>query len=288
MSRRGFTLVEILVGLILTGIVGTAIIRALTGTQRGTSSQFARIDAQETARAVNYYLTAALREVNASDGDIEVADASTLKFRGMRWTGISCTGVTVTGGSLRITVKNTQLFGQRAPDALLDSLFVFNENNPGVRTDDAWLLGIVTNTGNNTCTDGSAGTRLTLVIAAASGGNAAAVAGFTSGSPIRGWQPEEISLPAVSGVYWLGQRTMDNSGAWTAVTQLAGPLTSTGLALTYYDNTNTVTATLANIASVGLIVRSRSVDIARGSAGTNTNIQDSLVTRIAIRNNNRY
>ena len=113
-------------------------------------------------------------------------------------------------------------------------------------------------------------------------------AGFLLGGPIRGWQPEELSLAASGGYYYLMQRTRDNSGSWSALTQLVGPLTSTGLELTYYDNTNTVTGTLANIASVGLIVRSQSIDVAKGAAGTKTNLVDSLTTRIALRNNNRY
>lgn len=288
MTRRGFTLAEILVGLILTGIVGTAIVRSLTGTQRNTSAQFARIDTQESARAVMYYLTSAVRELDASDGDIEAATSSLLQFRGVRWTAVSCSAVSVTGGSLRITVKNTQIFGQRAPDGSLDSMYVFNENNVGIRTDDAWLGAKLTATGSNACDDGSAGTRLTFVVDAASGGNAAAVAGFVSGGPIRGWQPEELSLAATSGLYYLSQRTMDNSGTWSAATRLVGPLTSTGFELTYFDNTNTTTATLTNIASVGLKVRAQSIDIAKGAAGTKTNLVDSLTTRIAVRNNNRY
>ena len=289
MSRRGFTLAEILVGLLLTGIVGTAVIRALTGTQRGTSAQFARIDAQESARAVNYYMQSALRELDASEGDVRVANSTTLEFRGMAWTGMSCTAVTVVGGNLRIVVKNTQLFGRRAPDASLDSILVYNENDPGIRTDDVWLVGAISATAGGTCADLSAGTRLTLAISAASGGNAAAVAGFVSGGPIRGFQTEEISLyDDGAGAYWLGQRTMDNAGTWSAIEPLAGPLTSTGLALAYYDTLNAVTATLADIASVGVTIRTQSRDIARGSAGINTNIQDSLLTRIALRNNVRY
>lgn len=288
MTRRGFTLAEILVGLILTGIVGTAIIRSLTGTQRNTSAQFARIDAQESARSVMYYLTSALRELDASDGDVEVANASGIQFRAMRWTAVSCTPVTVSLLTLQITVKNTQIFGQRAPDATLDSLYIFNENNPGIRTDDAWLGAKLTATASNNCTDGSAGTRLTLMVDAASGGNLAAVSGFLSGAPIRGWQVEELSLAATSGLYYLSQRTKNNAGTWSAATQLVGPLSSTGFALTYFDNTNTATATLANIASVGLIVRSQSIDVAKGAAGTKTNLVDSLTTRIALRNSNRY
>jgi hypothetical protein len=76
---------------------------------------------------------------------------------------------------------------------------------------------------------------------------------------------------------------MDASGTWTAVEALLGPLTSGGLALAYYDTLGTATATLANIASVGVTIRSQALDPT--PAGY---IADSVVTRIAVRNNRRF
>jgi prepilin-type N-terminal cleavage/methylation domain-containing protein len=50
-ARRGLTLVELLVALVLAGIVGTAIVRMMNTTQRITRVQFGRMDAQQSATA---------------------------------------------------------------------------------------------------------------------------------------------------------------------------------------------------------------------------------------------
>ena len=109
------------------------------------------------------------------------------------------------------------------------------------------------------------------------------------GDVIRGFQMEELSLYTDgSGVNWLGQSTADLAGAWSAVTPLAGPLQANGLSFTYYDTLNVVTATKTNVASVGVVVRSQSVKNARRSTGAIGTILDSLITRVALRNNKRF
>ena len=287
--RRGFTLIEMLIGLIIMGILGTALIKTMTNIQRTTGAQTARMDSQESMRAVAFYVSGLLHEVDAFEGDLVTATASTIRVRAPRWTGITCTTVSTSGANLLVTVKKSQLFGVRSPSPTLDSLLVFNEVTTAARADDVWLFGKMIDTLTQNCPDGSAGLRLTILIAAASGGNAAATAGFTLGSPIRGFQMEELALYTDgSGVNWLGQSTADLAGTWSAVTPLAGPLQASGLSFTYFDTLNVATATKTNVASVGLVVRSQSVTRARGSSGGNTNLRDSLTTRIALRNNKRF
>lgn len=287
LSRRGYTLVEILIGLVLASLIGGAVYRVMVESQRITRSLNGRVDAQQSARTAAMYLSTALREVAASEGDIVVADATELRFRAMRWTGITCTALASASGNLTVTLRNTQTWGYRAPSAASDSLILFNENDPETRADDAWLFGgISAVTTGQTCTDGSAGTQLTFAITAGSGGNAAALAGFTVGSPARGFQHEELTLyTATGGSRWLGYRTMASGGTWTDVEPLVGPLTSAGLALAYYDTLGTATTNLARIASVGVTVRSQSIERTTGGAA---NLSDSVVTRIAVRNNRRY
>jgi prepilin-type N-terminal cleavage/methylation domain-containing protein len=286
MNRRGFTIAELLVALVLASVVGLAIIKMLNSSEKLTRTQFGRMDSQQSAMSAAYYLNSVLRELDASEGDIVTATSSTLGFRGMRWTGMSCTTVTTSGSDLLVTLKDSLTFGVRAPDHSLDSLLVFSENTPTTRSDDVWLDGWLVGKGTGTCDDGSPGTTLTFRITTAAGGNAACTASWTVGSPIRGFQREELSLYADgAGANWLGRRSMDQGGTWTAIEQLAGPLASNGLALTYRDTLNAVTATLANIASVGVILRTRSADITGANPG---NVRDSLITRVALRNNKRF
>jgi hypothetical protein len=247
------------------------------------------MESQESMRAATFYLSSVLRELDAFEGDLVTATATTLRYRAPRWTAMSCTGVTTSGSNLRVTVKRSQIWGTRTPSPTLDSLLVFNEVTVNTRGDDVWLLGKMVDSTNQNCPDGSAGLRLELLISSASGGNAAATAGFLLGSPIRGFQMEELALfTDGSGANWLGQSTADLTGTWTAVTPLAGPLQASGLSFTYFDTLNVVTGTKTNVASVGIVVRSQSVTRARGSTGGITNLRDSLVTRVALRNNRRF
>lgn len=286
MKRRGFTLIELLVTLVLTGLMAGLAYKAMTASQRMTRTLSARVDAQSTARSALLYLATALRELNASDGDVISASSTAIAYRAMRWTGLSCSGLTTSGGNLQVTVPKVQLWGYRLPSPALDSMLVYAENNTNTRADDVWLVGALSDTTSVNC-GAVAGMRLTFAINAASGGNAAATAGFTVGSPIRAFQHEEVSLYTNAGTSWFGHRTMNVAGVWTAVEPLVGPLTATGLSFAYYDTLNTVTATRTNIASVGVTVRSQSTEAGLTSTGIG-NLRDSLFTRIALRNNRRF
>lgn len=289
MNRRGFTLIELLIALVLLSLVGVALYNGIVGAQRVSKAQVERIDVQQTTRAAAYYLSGALRELNANDGDILVAGPDQMRFRAMRWARVLCSPVTVVGGRIAFVVRNDFVVGQRGPDAALDSIFLFADGDIATRGDDQWLVGGMRTVGSAAvCSDGlTPGTALSAEITAGSGGNAAAVAGVTSGSPIRGYQLEEVSVWTQGGANWVGRRTMDRGGTWTATEPLVGPVQAQGLSFTYFDNGGAATATLTNVAAVGLTIRGRSTGVARAS-GTIGFVRDSIITRVALRNNRRY
>jgi hypothetical protein len=170
-----------------------------------------------------------------------------------------------------------------------DSALVFADGDPGTRADDVWLTGAVTGLSGAVCSDGSPATDLTVDITGASGGQAAALATVTTGVPVRGFQAEELSLfQAADSRWWMGQRTANRSGSWTAVRPLVGPLTATGLAFTYHDTTSAVTGVLTDIASVSITMRGESERRVPGLGGNIDYARDSIVTRAALRNNARF
>jgi len=134
------------------------------------------------------------------------------------------------------------------------------------------------------CPDGDAGTTIRVEVSAASGGNAAATTGITLGSPVRGFQVEELSLVPLSGEYWLGRRTADRDANWTAVRPLVGPLLSNGLAFSYFDATGALPALTTQIASIGVTIRGRST----GQVSRTGYVRDSVITRVTLRNNARF
>ena len=176
-------------------------------------------------------------------------------------------------------------FGVRGPDAAQDSILLWQEGDPSVRLDDTWLFGGLQSSAAGVCPDdGLAGTTLRVVINAASGGNAAAAAGITLGAPVRGFQVEEVSLFLQGGDYWLGRRTADRVGVWTPVRPLVGPLTADGLAFSYFDVNGGLPALTTQIASIGVTIRGRSASQVSGAGFR----QDSIITRVTLRNNARF
>src|SRR6266540_3630045 len=90
LSRRGFTMVELLVSLVMMGIVATAIYRVLVNNQRIYQAQTQRIDLSQNIRAAGTILPGELREADANEGDIITMSSTSITFRAMRWMGYIC------------------------------------------------------------------------------------------------------------------------------------------------------------------------------------------------------
>ena len=301
MTRRGFTLVELLVAMTVGTLIMGAIYQSLIGIQRLMATHSERIEVQQSLRAGAFYITRALRELDASGGDIEIANSDQIRFRGMRWSSMVCAPPDNLGGSVRVLVRDAMTMGSREPDGSLDSILVYYQGNVNDSADDAWMYGGMSERAKNrTCTDGStatefkitpraqtlyANTASPLAVTAATAATMLAN-GVYDGAPVRGFQQEELRVDNYwNGRPWIMQRLATNSGVWNSWEGLLGPLqTTNGLELTYYDASGAVTAVLTNIASVGIELRAESNRAAYTSGGTIDNIRDSIVTRVALRN----
>jgi prepilin-type N-terminal cleavage/methylation domain-containing protein len=308
LSRRGFTLVELLVALVLLGIVSASLYRVLVNNQRMYQSQTQRIDLQSNLRAAQSILPADLREVDASEGDITAASATSLTFRAMRWLGFIC-NPPATGGGLQnpvllFTLTNKKVFFIRFP-AAGDSVLIRYEGDEGTRNDDSWVRGVVTATGTLNCPgspiypDNTAGRLLTVsasMLAADSGPvlktpNAANT--IYAGAPVRGFASVTYSLYQPSGdtSWYVGMRSGSN-----AVQPLIGPVLTNGLEMTYFDSAGTQLTTplsasdLLRVMRVTITVRARTAQpVRRTSGGTLLgSVIDSTVARVALRNNRRF
>ncbi|NIM48460.1 MAG: prepilin-type N-terminal cleavage/methylation domain-containing protein [Gemmatimonadales bacterium] len=290
-GERGFTLIELLVVVIVSSVILAAIYQTIGSTQRITGTQVQRVHVQQNTRAATLFLTYALRELDATDNDIAAVSDTALRIRGVRWAGVLCTDPVDVGGDVGFVLRNSMHFGIRQPNSTLDSILLFRDGDPTLRTqraDDRWLVGALQSTTDGTCPDGTGGKVVTVRISAASGGRDSTVGFVTAGAPIRGFQMEEISLYQSGGEAWLGRRSADRGGGWSEWQLLVGPLTADGMAFAYYDTTGAVTATLADIASVGLVVRGRSPARAYLSTGGIGYVQDSVITRVTLRNNRGF
>lgn len=291
-ARGGFTLVELIIAITVAGFVMGAIYRILTANQRFYTAQNQILDIQQNIRAVAQILPGELRELDASDGDIiEMSDTS-ITIKATRGFAVTCAPAIAATG--QVTIKTSQTFGYRAIDPTRDSVLVFRDGNTQLTSDDRWLRAPIAASASATCTDGSAGTRFTLTgmiggISQLGPSGVTGDVGVTTGSPVRTFEVVNYRLyDDGTGTWWLGVRNY-TGGAWAATSPIAGPLRPrNGIFFRYRDANGSVTATRTAVARIRLTVRGQSrnqINIPGRRAGY---YQDSITTRIALRNNARY
>ena len=96
-QRRGFTLIEVLIALVIMGIVTGALYRLLNTSQRLTLAQSEQVSLQSNVRAGSLVVPSELRELNTVVGagvgprnDILDAQLTSVQYRAMRGMGFTC------------------------------------------------------------------------------------------------------------------------------------------------------------------------------------------------------
>ncbi|HVH67643.1 MAG TPA: prepilin-type N-terminal cleavage/methylation domain-containing protein [Gemmatimonadales bacterium] len=290
LGRRGFTLVELMVSLVLFGIVSTAIYKILVSNQRVYQAQTQRIGLQQNIRAAVAIFDGEFRELDAREGDIQAMAPNFLTVRAMRQLGFICNPPVLGAGvnGLTMTLRSTPFYGFRR-FASGDSLLVFYEGDQMSRADDGWHLAkIVATPTNQPCPDATAGQQLTVNLAPFPGppGQVNQAGAITTGSPVRGFEV------VTYGVY------QDSDSSWyialvnaSGTKPMIGPIIgSNGLTFTYYDTTGAVTGVAANVAHIGITVRAQTAQQvwSGGAGGAMIAKVDSFTTQVTLRNNPRF
>lgn len=283
LKTRGFTLVELMVGLLLLGIISVGIYRVLVKNQQLYVTQSQKIDVQQNLRAGSAILPAELREIDAADGDLIGMGSDSVTIRAFRVFSIVCTPP-VLGGALSglvLNVRQALTFGVRNFKSG-DSILVYYEGDSTKRADDTWARGVITSgPATSTCpTDLNASYLMTITLASGSWSNTAG--SMLKGAPVRAFETITYrNSQASDGNYYLSYR--NSSG----LTPLVGPLTSTGLAFAYYDSTGAVTAVAANVKRIRIAVKYQSLQPVRQANGSISNILQSDTLQVTLRNNAR-
>jgi prepilin-type N-terminal cleavage/methylation domain-containing protein len=272
--RRGFTLVEVLIAVVLLGIVMASLYRVLINNQRTYQAQSQRIDLQQNIRAAVAILPAELREIDATDNDIRAMSATSITIRAMRYLGIVCT-TPVLGGLVTpvpVTIRSTPFWGARDIVVATDSMLVYYDGNPDTRL------------------DGKPGRTIMLNLGVGVGFPLPNIAGaIPLGAPLRGFETVTYQLyqPAGDTSYYIGMQP-----AGGTLQPLIGPVLSNGLSFAYYDSTGAVTGDPKRVARIDFVVRARTAQPLRSETGTGTstlaNAVDSLSASVALRNNRRF
>lgn len=285
LSRRGFTLVELLIALTLLAIVTAAFYRSLTTNQRVYQKQTQIIDLQQNLRAAAAILPEELREVDASEGDITAMSATSITFRAHRWMGIMCSApvTPIVGGTATMMLRDQAFYGR--PIQSTDGMFVRYEGDDGTRNDDSWAEAQQTSVVAAACLDnGKPGHLVTMNLNLSASQNFHGA--IVNGSPVIGFEPVTYGLyqPTAGGDWFVGLTT----GSGTQ--PLIGPLLPNGVSFAYYDSTGVVTAIPGRVARVDITVRAETNQPVRSTAGASTlaRVVDSVLTSVALRNNRRY
>ena len=267
-SRRGVTVVELLVAMLVFGVCSLAVVAVMRRTLNGYRATVHSIDRRQNLRIAAAFLPAELRALDASDGDLVAMQRTAVTIRAPRVFGVLCrdqpAGVT---GAISLVVSEALRYGVRNFDPDTDSLLIL-ASGAGER----WISGGVASLGSASCADGRPGIRLDVTLMGTEG--------FPIGTPVVGFEVVMYRLYRSSedSRWYVGEQT----GA--SLQPLLGPVTPDGLALTYLDSTGGVTADPAQVRLIDVRVRAATVEPIRDAAGRLGQPVDSLVTLVALRN----
>jgi len=297
-ARRGFTMVELLVALVLLGLVSAALYRVLVNNQRLYMAQTQRIDLSQNIRAAANILPSELREIDASEGDIIAMSPTRLEIRAMRWIGFACVAPVLGGALNPVTMVirggapgQPLFFGARGINIATDTMLIYYDGDPTSRNDDYWARGTFTGVAPAAvnCPDPTAppqpGQLVTFNLNLLGLGLNAAGA-IPVGAPVRGYEHVIYQLyqPAGDTSFYIGFQP-----AGGTMQPLVGPVLTNGLTFQYYAADGSVTAVKNQVARVDITVRARTTSAIRGGGqAPAATVVDSISTSVALRNNRRF
>lgn len=248
--RRGFTLVEVLVAMTLTGIVVAGTLRALSAQKKFYARQARILDARHAMRASATILASELRDASAMGGDLYAIGPDSVVVRSTVGFAVAC-AVNVGASQLSLTEVSGHFNLANADSALV---FVENGIDDG---DDAWRAVHVTGlaTSGPACAWGDPADLLATINGSLNG--------VWIGAPVRLFQPYVYGLyQETDGRFWLGRREY-SAANYVPVAGPLAPADSGGLVLTYYDAAGVATTNRLNVARIDIQVRAptyRSLD----------------------------
>ncbi len=311
-TRRGFTLVELLIGLILLLAVGAVAYQLLVNTQRVSRSQGSHIGMQDNVRSGAMIIANELREVGYDqitatelvslqtrypgatlvagvNPDLIAIGPDSITYRAMRGLGYTCNLIPASNDIVVIN-KDTDARKWQGLRTITttDSLMLYVENDPSTATDDLWItVGLAVAPVAQNCPNGDAGLRFRIGWPVGMVPGIATVLDVNNmplGAPVRAFEVMQMRSYVSGGKAWLGMRS--RPGAGNPIEPVLGPLANAaeGLAFTYRNSTNGLAALPADVRSIEVSLRSVSDGVNR-STGTYAKVDSlTMTTRVALRN----
>ena len=278
-TKRGFTLVELMVALVMLMAVGGALYGVLVSQQRLGRAQAAQASLQSNVRTGVALLAQEFRSLATAPtgSDVLAMGANSLTYRAMRGSGVACQ---VT--STQVRLLSTPFYGYRQPQAGRDSLLLFVEGNPNLATDDRWLALPITGVTTGSTCGAAAAIALTTTINIV----ATPLSQIVLWAPARTFEVMRVELYGSGGKNWLGARSVS---AGETIQPVLGPITGSGLALAYFDSVGAATTNPRRLRRIQIAIHGITDQPIRVNGFQQAAlVQDSLVTQVDLRNAPRF
>jgi prepilin-type N-terminal cleavage/methylation domain-containing protein len=319
-KRRGMTLIEIMIALVLLGIVSGVIMRVIMRQQRFYQGVNQIMTQRSQLRQATGVLPSDLRSLSSVGGDILVASDSSMEFMMNVGTGVVC--ALVPGGTKIVMPPEalwngqsiTSWYGYGWPDPKNKpksayTVYIYNPGKAVGNDDDIWQKFSLTDVTSSTTaclstftTIGDAGKKRPVLELSSTGPNDPVTGGPLSqyigiGAPVRIMKQVRYKLyTAGDGKWYLGYSDYDvTSSKYDELSPVGGPYdayasgsgSATGLGFRYYDVDGTEIASGANatdrarIARVDLIARARTATNVR-AAGFQAGLNQQYKDSLAV------
>jgi hypothetical protein len=243
-ARRGLTLPDLLVGLLLLGLVATLAVRVTLAHGRLLLGQRERSTLQSAFTTSFSLLAAELGDI--APGDLHLISPDLVEYRAFRSSGLACALT-----STEILVRHDRFSGTRLPQAGRDSLLVYvGPNSPD--SAGGWLLAPLMAVTGSAC-GGWPAYRLVTALDSARlrAGSLPAII------PILTFEVMQARIYASLGAWWLGVRSVS---AGETIQPVAGPFEVPGSQFRYFDSSGAGTRMPEEVRRVGITLTGRTAD----------------------------
>ncbi len=271
-DRKGFTIVELLVGMLIGLIVLGAVYSLMITQTAGYGRQREVADVRETARSGATLLSWDLRHAAAGGSGIAAMTPNSITIRSVRGVGIVCAkhptlpryGLWQTAGRIEATADDSALIFQIGRD----------------KWQRVKLTSVGTPAGLGVSACAWAGARPPDAVIEIAATTKSDTLSIKVGAPFRAFRRVQYSQYVLDGRWWLGRKI----GAAATYEQLTGPLiAANGLRFAYYDTLGAPTTNPAAVSAVAYTLNPESYKKARRSSGEYEYQRDSLSTRVQLR-----
>ena len=302
-ARRGFTLTELMITVVLFGLVMAVLMRVIVRQQKFYRSANEVIDTRTQVRQAMSVLPLDLRGVSSIGADIKAISDSSITVLATYATGVICS---ISGSEFVLPPENMSRhiltsFSMRARRG--DTVMVFNEGMGRGASDDSWsrlrVDTVVTQTSgcasflNPNGSENGWNRPVVRLTAAVPGG-------IVPGAAVRFVRPVRYSFYVAGDGRWYLGYAQNINGAWDTPQPLAGPFqpyddtgtntnSTSGLRFAYFDQagnaiTTTDSTSRAAIARIDLQFLARGTDVNNIAIASGATFRDSVLVRVAVRN----